>query len=337
MLYIKIGDLFNLLHIKESILSKKMPNYSEVYTFYYIRSALFDIGLLLIILQIIKEYQKKLKWYQTPFVFLFIAFIENVSYYSEFARHHILIDFIQIMISSPIEFILIVLIIFFDKEFQMKYKIITLISFLVISVLFAFIPDWVYFYYMFHITKTLYGLGSIECLVCAIKNNNYEIIPIFTLICVILVNGFDIIIYHFDGFLIIVSGIGLISCISQIIVYCMLRYKRNIQQNQMIQQPMLGYVPPQQIGQPNMNQQFNPLLPSDAYSKTAYIPVCIQTQQNTLIIPISPILQMLQPNQSGNMNIQMTPIQNNSTYEKPQEEVSNINDDINNSNIHNIN
>ena len=106
----------------------------------------------------------------------------------------------------------------------------------------------------------------------------------------------------------------------------------------MTQQPMLGYVPPQQIGQPNMNQQFNPLLPSDAYSKTAYIPVCIQTLQNTLIIPISPILQMLQPNQSGNMNIQMTPIQNNSTYEKPQEEVSNINNDyINNSNIHNIN
>ena len=94
-----------------------MPSYYpyfhyDAYLFYYIRSVIFDIGLLLIILQIIKAYQKKLRWYQTPFVFLFIAFIENVSYYSEFARLHILIDFIQIMISSPIEFVLIVLIIF---------------------------------------------------------------------------------------------------------------------------------------------------------------------------------------------------------------------------------
>ena len=308
------------------------------YLFYYIRSVIFDIGLLLIIPQIIKEFQKKLRWYQTPFVLLFLAFIENLSFYLSKYLFFIA-DLIQIIVSPIIEFVLIVLIIFFDKEFQMKYKIITLISFLVISVLFAFIPDWVYFYYMFHITKTLYGLGSIECLVCAIKEKNYEIIPIFTLVCILLSNVFDLLSYlYYDAIIIIVSAIGILSCISQIIVYCILRYKRNIQQNQMIQQPMLGYVPPQQIGQPNMNQQFNPLLPSDAYSKTAYIPVCIQTQQNTLIIPISPILQMLQPNQSGNMNIQMTPIQNNSTYEKPQEEVSNINNDyINNSNIHNIN
>ena len=311
--------------------------YYDAYLFYYIRSVIFDIGLLLIILQIIKEYQKKLRWYQTPFVLLFLAFIENLSFY--LSRNWLfIVDSIQIIVSPIIEFVLIILIIFLDKEFQMMYKIITLISFIVISLLFLFIPDLLYFYYMFYITKTLYGLGSIECLVCAIKEKNYEIIPIFTLICVILVNGFDIITYPFNAFIVIVSGIGILSCISQLIVYCILRYKRKIQQNQMIQQPMLGYVPPQQIGQPNMNQQFNPLLPSDAYSKTAYIPVCIQTLQNTLIIPISPILQMLQPNQSGNMNIQMTPIQNNSTYEKPQEEVSNINnDDINNSNIHNIN
>ena len=311
--------------------------YYDAYLFYYIRSVIFDIGLLLIILQIIKEYQKKLRWYQTPFVLLFLAFIENLSFYLPLYRLFI-VDPIQLIVSSIIEFVLIILIIFLDKEFQMMYKIITLISFIVISLLFLFIPDLLYFYYMFYITKTLYGLGSIECLVCAIKEKNYEIIPIFTLVCILLVNVFDIITYPFNAFIIIVSAIGILSCISQLIVYCILRYKRNIQQNQMIQQPMLGYVPPQQIGQPNMNQQFNPLLPSDAYSKTAYIPVCIQTLQNTLIIPISPILQMLQPNQSGNMNIQMTPIQNNSTYEKPQEEVSNINnDDINNSNIHNIN
>ena len=311
--------------------------YYDAYLFYYIRSVIFDIGLLLIILQIIKEYQKKLRWYQTPFVLLFLAFIENLSFY--LSRYWLfIVDPIQIIVSPIIEFVLIILIIFLDKEFQMMYKIITLISFIVISLLFLFIPYLLYFYYMFYVTKTLYGLGSIECLVLAIKEKNYEIIPIFTLVCILLVNVFDIITYPFNAFIIIVSAIGILSCISQLIVYCILRYKRNIQQNQMIQQPMLGYVPPQQIGQPNMNQQFNPLLPSDAYSKTAYIPVCIQTLQNTLIIPISPILQMLQPNQSGNMNIQMTPIQNNSTYEKPQEEVSNINnDDINNSNIHNIN
>ena len=326
--------------------------YYDAYLFYYIRSVIFDIGLLLIILQIIKEYQKKLRWYQTPFVLLFLAFIENLSFY--LSRNWLfIVDSIQIIVSPIIEFVLIILIIFLDKEFQMMYKIITLISFIVISLLFLFIPDLLYFYYMFYVTKTLYGLGSIECLVCAIKEKNYEIIPIFTLVCILLVNVFDIITYLVlvDPFIVIASVIGILSCISQLIVYCILRYKRNIQQNQMIQQPMLGYVPPQQIGQPNMNQQFNPLLPSDAYSKTAYIPVCIQTLQNTLIIPISPILQMLQPNQygnmniqmlqpnqSGNMNIQMTPIQNNSTYEKPQEEVSNINNDyINNSNIHNIN
>ena len=313
--------------------------YYDAYLFYYIRSVIFDIGLLLIIPQIIKEFKKKLRWYQTPFVLLFLAFIENLSFY--LSRNWLfIVDSIQIIVSPIIEFVLIILIIFLDKEFQMMYKIITLISFIVISLLFLFIPDLLYFYYMFYITKTLYGLGSIECLVCAIKEKNYEIIPIFTLVCILLVNVFDIITYLVlvDPFIVIASAIGILSCISQLIVYCILRYKRNIQQNQMIQQPMLGYVPPQQIGQPNMNQQFNPLLPSDAYSKTAYIPVCIQTLQNTLIIPISPILQMLQPNQSGNMNIQMTPIQNNSTYEKPQEEVSNINnDDINNSNIHNIN
>ena len=313
--------------------------YYGAYLFYYIRSVIFDIGLLLIILQIIKEYQKKLRWYQTPFVLLFLAFIENLSFY--LSRYWLfIVDPIQIIVSPIIEFVLIILIIFLDKEFQMMYKIITFISFIVISLLFLFLPSLLYFYYMFYITKTLYGLGQIECLVCAIKEKNYEIIPIFTLVCILLVNVFDIITYLvlFDPFIFIASVIGILSCISQLIVYCILRYKRNIQQNQMIQQPMLGYVPPQQIGQSNMNQQFNPLLPSDAYSKTAYIPVCIQTQQNTLIIPISPILQMLQPNQSGNMNIQMTPIQNNSTYEKPQEEVSNINnDDINNSNIHNIN
>ena len=313
--------------------------YYDAYLFYYIRSVIFDIGLLLIILQIIKEYQKKLRWYQTPFVLLFLAFIENQSFY--LSRYlYFVVDPIQLIVSSIIEFVLIILIIFLDKEFQMMYKIITFISFIVISLLFLFLPSLLYFYYMFYVTKTLYGLGPIECLVCAIKEKNYEIIPIFTLVCILLVNVFDIITYLvlFDPFIFIASVIGILSCISQLIVYCILRYKRNIQQNQMIQQPMLGYVPPQQIGQPNMNQQFNPLLPSDAYSKTAYIPVCIQTLQNTLIIPISPILQMLQPNQSGNMNIQMTPIQNNSTYEKPQEEVSNINnDDINNSNIHNIN
>ena len=313
--------------------------YYGAYLFYYIRSVIFDIGLLLIILQIIKEYQKKLRWYQTPFVLLFLAFIENLSFY--LSRYWLfIVDPIQIIVSPIIEFVLIILIIFLDKEFQMMYKIITFISFIVISLLFLFLPSLLYFYYMFYITKTLYGLGQIECLVCAIKEKNYEIIPIFTLVCILLVNVFDIITYLvlFDPFIFIASVIGILSCISQLIVYCILRYKRNIQQNQMIQQPMLGYVPPQQIGQSNMNQQFNPLLPSDAYSKTAYIPVCIQTQQNTLIIPISPILQLLQPNQSGNMNIQMTPIQNNSTYEKPQEEVSNINnDDINNSNIHNIN
>ena len=311
----------------------------EAYLFYYIRSVIFDIGLLLIILQIIKEYQKKLRWYQTPFVLLFLAFIENLSFY--LSRYWLfIVDPIQIIVSPIIEFVLLIFIIFLDKEFQMMYKIITFISFIVISLLFLFLPSLLYFYYMFYITKTLYGLGSIECLVCAIKEKNYEIIPIFTLVCILLVNVFDIITYLVlvDPFIVIASAIGILSCISQLIVYCILRYKRNIQQNQMIQQPMLGYVPPQQIGQPNMNQQFNPLLPSDAYSKTAYIPVCIQTLQNTLIIPISPILQMLQPNQSGNMNIQMTPIQNNSTYEKPQEEVSNINNnDINNSNIHNIN
>lgn len=264
---------------------------------------------------------------------LFLAFIENQSFY--LSRYlYFVVDPIQLIVSSIIEFVLIILIIFLDKEFQMMYKIITFISFIVISLLFLFLPSLLYFYYMFYVTKTLYGLGPIECLVCAIKEKNYEIIPIFTLVCILLVNVFDIITY-LDPFIFIASVIGILSCISQLIVYCILRYKRNIQQNQ---QPMLGYVPPQQIGQPNMNQQFNPLLPSDAYSKTAYIPVCIQTQQNTLIIPISPILQMLQPNQSGNMNIQMTPIQNNSTYEKPQGEVSNINNDyINNSNIHNIN
>ena len=313
--------------------------YYDAYLFYYIRSVIFDIGLLLIILQIIKEYQKKLRWYQTPFVLLFLAFIENLSFY--LSRNWLfIVDSIQIIVSPIIEFVLIILIIFLDKEFQIMYKIITLISFIVISLFFLFLPPLVGFYSMFYITKTLYGLGSIECLVLAIKEKNYEIIPIFTLVCILLVNVFDIITYLVlvDPFIVIASAIGILSCISQLIVYCILRYKRNIQQNQMIQQPMLGYVPPQQIGQPNMNQQFNPLLPSDAYSKTAYIPVCIQTLQNTLIIPISPILQMLQPNQSGNMNIQMTPIQNNSTYEKPQEEVSNINNnDINNSNIHNIN
>ena len=321
-----------------------MPSYYpyfhyDAYLFYYIRSVIFDIGLLLIIPQIIKEFKKKLRWYQTPFVLLFLAFIENLSFYLSKYLFFIA-DLIQIIVSPIIEFVLIILIIFLDKEFQMMYKIITLISFIVISLFFLFLPPLVGFYSMFYITKTLYGLGSIECLVCAIKEKNYEIIPIFTLVCILLVNVFDIITYLvlFDPFIFIASVIGILSCISQLIVYCILRYKRNIQQNQMIQQPMLGYVPPQQIGQSNMNQQFNPLLPSDAYSKTAYIPVCIQTLQNTLIIPISPILQMLQPNQSGNMNIQMTPIQNNSTYEKPQEEVSNINnDDINNSNIHNIN
>ena len=321
-----------------------MPSYYPyyynygAYLFYYIRSVIFDIGLLLIILQIIKEYQKKLRWYQTPFVLLFLAFIENLSFYLSKYLFFIA-DLIQIIVSPIIEFVLIILIIFLDKEFQMMYKIITLISFLVISLFFLFLPPLVGFYSMFYITKTLYGLGSIECLVCAIKEKNYEIIPIFTLVCILLSNVFDLLSYlYYDAFIVIASAIGILSCISQLIVYCILRYKRNIQQNQMIQQPMLGYVPPQQIGQPNMNQQFNPLLPSDAYSKTAYIPVCIQTQQNTLIIPISPILQMLQPNQSGNMNIQMTPIQNNSTYEKPQEGVSNINNDyINNSNIHNIN
>lgn len=48
---------------------------------YYYKISIFDIGLLLTILPISNEYQKKLRWYQTPFIFLFFCWIESLQYF----------------------------------------------------------------------------------------------------------------------------------------------------------------------------------------------------------------------------------------------------------------
>ena len=330
-----------------------MSSYYYYYsTWYIVRSCLFDIGILLTIIPIIKEGKQKIKWYQTPFVYLFLCFIENLSTFLIFRRYYGG-NLVQLILSSIIEFVLIILIIFLDKEFKIAFKLITFFSFIALSLIFFFVPAELRFYSLGGIIGSIAGLGPIECLITSILAKNYEIVPIFTIICILLVNIIDIFATEVVFFF-VASIVGIASCISQLIIYCVLRAKRN--QENIITQPITinSYLPPQQLSQSNENltpqpiaqpitspgtnqplqpltnqppqqivqqngnppmilyQQPNIFLPQNANSGVVYVPVYIQPQQNP---------------QNGQQNIVQIPInpQNLQFYQPNLNQNQNIN------------
>ena len=85
--------------------------------FYYFKIILLDLALILCIYPIFKVYTKQIRWYQTPFIFIFFCLVENlltlvfgILYSFDYFE-----DQVQFWFSFILEVILINTIIFIDS------------------------------------------------------------------------------------------------------------------------------------------------------------------------------------------------------------------------------
>lgn len=216
--------------------------------FYYLNYIFFNLSLILVIPQVMKIYRKELKFYQAPLVFLFfclseylvtLGFVAFGSYY--FAAPGLFFPTFIFL------FVLIIIILFIDKETPKKYSVGALGVFLSLSLFVFLLPLMSNPIIILFLFRTIYCSGPIDSTIHALKNKKHDIIPIFSLISLFFSNIFGIILQYY-----LQAGVlswfpyfaGVNGIVIQLIYYFYLRSKRN---HQNVVQSEVRYVPPQQI------------------------------------------------------------------------------------------
>lgn len=191
------------------------------------------INLFLVGIPVHYECKGEIKWYQTPFLFVLFFTGDGMIYTGALiaAGGSDIAAYVFLGV-AVVGFIFIILIIFCDKQTSGGVKTGVFFGFLALLVLFFCLPLFsgpYIIYYFFCIDLFIYSIGPIECLIGALINNKYYIIPIVNVFMVALFNILRTISFIGYGLLLIMNIIGLISCVIQIIVYFMYRSKRDLQ------------------------------------------------------------------------------------------------------------
>ena len=225
---------------------------------FYLKYISFDFALVLTIPQALKIYRKELKFYHGPLVFLFFCLAEYLVSLGLVAFRHYYIVAPGLFIPTIIFlFAIIITMLFIDPETPKKYSFIALGIFLGLSLFIFLFPLMINNTgILISIFRLIYSSGSIECTVLALINKKHDIIPVFIYIPLIFHNIFGFVIYFVEyayyeypyiylyNYSTYPFYLGISCIIIQMIIYCVLRSNR-VQQN--VIQPVVGYVPPQQI------------------------------------------------------------------------------------------
>ena len=201
-----------------------------------ISNIILGINLLVIILPIYKMVKKQIRCYQTPFLFVFAAMAEylynlgpTVFKKNSDNSDNPILEYIII----GVVLLFALAIIFGDQVLPFWGKCLILLGFLglespffLASLITAEIST--YFKYVFYF---IFSIGPIECLIGCIVNKNYTILPIlnlFLLLCYNIVFGITYNFYFItkDLVLFIMTIVGGVSCIIQIILYFVYRANR---------------------------------------------------------------------------------------------------------------
>ena len=139
-------------------------------------------------LSIFKVYTKQIRWYQTPFIFIFFCLIENLLTlgFGILYSFNYFEDQAQFWFSFILEVILINTIIFIDSQLRIILKILLFFIFLVLSTFFLLISkiadiDLIVREQVFNI---VYSAGTIECSINAIIKKQFDLIPLYIIISI---------------------------------------------------------------------------------------------------------------------------------------------------------
>lgn len=195
-----------------------------------IRIYIFDANLILIALPIYKMIKRKIRCYQTPFLFVFALIADNLTWLGTyiFIDRDIASKYYNLWIGVAVALIISIAIIFGDHEFSIGIKIVILFVFLIIETLFFLAPlvikkDGIK--YISYILVALYTIGPIECLIGSLILKKHSILPILNLFLLFSFNALGIYPFVFE-YLVIIRDVGFISCFIQIVVYFVLRRRR---------------------------------------------------------------------------------------------------------------
>lgn len=199
---------------------------------YVLSSIVMLINLFLVGIPVHYECKEEIRWYQTPFLFVLFFTGDGMIYTGALIAVGGLDVAAYVFLGvAVVGLIFIILIIFCDKQTNCGVKTGVFFGFLALLALFFCLPLFLRFEYLYflYVDLFIYSIGPIECLIGALIYQKYYIIPIVNVFMVALFNILRTISFIGYGLLLIMNIIGLISCVTQIIVYFMYRSKRDLQ------------------------------------------------------------------------------------------------------------
>lgn len=192
------------------------------------------VNIFLVGIPVYKECKNKIRWYQTPFLFVLFFTGEGMvftCFLMVATKEALKSESYAFLGVAGIGLIFAILIIFSDQQATIAIKCGVCFAFLaVLTLLFTFpLHTFTGFFYLIYISMFIYSIGPVECLVGSLINNQYDIIPIVNVFMVTLYNILRSISFIGYNLLFIINIIGMVSCVGQIIVYFLFRAKRNLQ------------------------------------------------------------------------------------------------------------
>ena len=189
------------------------------------------LNLILMIIPTYRKCKKRIRFYQTPFLYVFFFNSMNflfggvIAFYFSFFYS----DYI-VWISMFLGQVVIFIIIFGDRELKFKFKILILLCYLIIESFFFFFPTISIknCHILFYVSHFFLSVAPVECLFWFFYLKQYFILPIINLFFWMCFNAFSILNFMYYGAteILLFNTLGIISCLIEIILYFVYRCKR---------------------------------------------------------------------------------------------------------------